>query len=150
MKLSTKGKYGLEALVDLAVHASEGPVSLKSISARQDLPENYLEQIFLTLRRNKLVESIRGAQGGYLLARPALEISVLDVLTALEGPLAPVSCIVDGNGASCERYEFCASRLLWEKVREKLDTTAASITLEELVERYRSLNQSDNEIEYYI
>lgn len=150
MKLSTKGKYGLEALVDLAVHASEGPVCLKSISYRQNLPENYLEQIFLTLRRNKLVESIRGAQGGYLLARPAEEITVLDVLTALEGPLSPVSCIVEGRHEECGRYVGCASRTLWEKVRESLDSTASSITLGELVDKCVLAKKTEYEIEYYI
>lgn len=150
MKLSTKGKYGLEAMVDLAVHTSEGPVSLKSISARQSLPENYLEQIFLILRRNKLVDSIRGAQGGYLLAKPAGEISVLDVLNALEGPLAPVSCIVDGNGGTCARYPRCASRTLWERIKASLDATASSITLGELVDQYRIAHQDSYQIEYFI
>ncbi len=150
MKLSTKGKYGLEAMVDLAVHTSEGPVSLKSISTRQNLPENYLEQIFLILRRNKLVDSIRGAQGGYLLARPAEEISVLEVLNALEGPLAPVSCIVDGNGGTCARYPRCASRTLWEEIKASLDLTAASISVGELVDKYRTAHQSEDQIEYFI
>jgi Rrf2 family protein len=149
MKLSTKGKYGLEAMVDLAVHASEGPISLKSVSARQKLPENYLEQLFLTLRRDKLVESVRGAQGGYSLARPAEKITVLDVLNALEGPLAPVSCAVEKDGG-CERYRTCASRVLWEKIRDALDTTAASITLSELVEKYMEESLKEHEIEYYI
>lgn len=150
LKLSTKGKYGLEAMVDLAVHTSEGPVSLKSISARQNLPENYLEQIFLVLRRNKLVDSIRGAQGGYMLARPAEEISVLDVLNALEGPLAPVSCIVDGNMGACDRYPRCASRTLWEMIKAQLDSTASSISLGELVDKYRIAHQDSYQIEYFI
>lgn len=149
MKLSTKGRYGLEALVDLAIHAEEGPVSLKSISSRQNLPENYLEQIFLALRRNKLVESTRGAQGGYRLSRQAEEITVLEVLNALEGPLAPVGCIVSKNGERCERYATCAPRTLWEKIKETLDNTAAAITLEELVDKYRTENL-DDAIEYYI
>lgn len=150
MKLSTKGKYGLEALVDLAIHASEGPVSLKSISSRQNLPENYLEQIFLKLRRNKLIDSIRGAQGGYMLGRPAEDISVLDILCALEGPLAPVTCIIANEGEVCQRYAKCASRTLWEKVKSTLDSTAASITLGELVEKYRADKRADYAIEYYI
>lgn len=150
MKISTKGKYGLEAMVDLAVHASEGPVSLRSISCRQNLPENYLEQIFLTLRRNKLVYSIRGAQGGYKLAKSTQDISVLDVLSALEGPLAPVTCIIAEEGEGCERYSNCVSRKLWERVKATLDSTVASITLEELVEKYKSANRADYGIEYFI
>lgn len=149
MKISTKGKYGLEALVDLTVHATEGPVNLKSISSRQNLSENYLEQIFLMLRRNKLVVSTRGAQGGYKLARSAEEISVLDVLNALEGPLAPVFCIFAGEGEGCERYDNCASRTLWEKVRAALDSTAASITLSELVEKYWADSRTEYGIEYF-
>lgn len=150
MKLSTKGKYGLEALLDLAVHASEGPVSLKSISSRQNLPENYLEQIFLTLRRSKLVDSTRGAQGGYMLAKSALDISVLDILNALEGPLAPVTCIIAGKGEGCKRYAACASRTLWEKVKSALDETASSITLGELVEKHRAVKQTENGMDYFI
>lgn len=150
MKLSTKGKYGMEAMVDLAVHASEGPISLKSISARQNLPENYLEQIFLVLRRNKLVDSIRGAQGGYMLSRPAGEITVLDVLNALEGPLSPVTCIVDGKGGTCTRFTTCASRVLCEKVKASLYSTASSITLGELVDKYSLVNKTEYQIEYFI
>ncbi len=150
MKISTKGQYGLEAMLDLAVNASEGPVSLKSISLRQNLPENYLEQIFLKLRRSKLVESVRGAQGGYRLARPAEEINVLEVLNALEGPLTPVTCAAANNGKACERYATCVSRTLWEKITKILESTTAPITLGKLVEQYRKSGWDDGSIEYYI
>jgi Rrf2 family protein len=137
-------------MVDMAIHAAEGPVSLKSISSRQNLPENYLEQIFLALRRSKLVDSTRGVQGGYMLARPAEDITVLEVLNALEGPLAPVACILAEKGEDCERYPRCATRAVWQKVKDALDETAASITLGDLVVKYRTSCRYEDAIEYYI
>jgi Rrf2 family cysteine metabolism transcriptional repressor len=99
MKISTKGRYGLEALVALALHQGEGPVSLKSISERCGLSEAYILQIFLVLRRAGIVTSTRGAQGGYMLSREPLQITAGEVLVALEGPLSPVSCKI--GRASC-------------------------------------------------
>lgn len=92
MKLSTKGRYGLRALIDLAQYSAEAPVSITSISARQDLSERYLEQLMSMLKKAGLVRSVRGAGGGYVLAKDMAEISVGDVLRALEGSLEPVEC----------------------------------------------------------
>ena len=92
MKLTTRGRYGLRALIDLAVHESEGAVSAQSIAERQELSESYLEQLIRSMKRAGLVASVRGAGGGYHLARPASEISVGDILRALEGTMEAVSC----------------------------------------------------------
>ena len=92
MKLSTKGRYGLRALIDLAQYSEETPVSITSISKRQDISERYLEQLMSMLKKAGIVKSIRGANGGYILARDAKEISVGEVLRALEGSLEPVEC----------------------------------------------------------
>ena len=92
MKLSTKGRYGLRALIDLAQYSAETPVSITSISARQNLSERYLEQLMSMLKKAGLVKSVRGAGGGYVLAKDMAEISVGDVLRALEGSLEPVEC----------------------------------------------------------
>jgi len=150
MKISTKGRYGLEALVDLAIHASEGHTSLKSISDRQEISENYLEQLFVVLRRKGIVDSIRGAQGGYKLSKASEEITVGDVLHALEGPLAPVQCIIKGEKSACERYETCVTRTLWERVMSELDSVASSISLADLVDSYRTINAKGDNIEYFI
>lgn len=152
MKISTKGRYGLEALVDLAIHSSEGCVSLKSISERCDISEAYILQIFLVLRRAGIVESVRGAQGGYMLAKKPSEITVGDVLTALEGPLVPVACcITSKEDPICERYGKCATFGFWESVMNTLNDVAYSITIDDLVEYYnKNVFNKEYEIEYYI
>ncbi|WP_010243094.1 RrF2 family transcriptional regulator [Acetivibrio cellulolyticus] len=150
MKISTKGRYGLEAIVDLAIHSAEGHVNLKSISERCGMSEAYILQIFLILRRAGIVDSIRGAQGGYVLAKEPSEITVGDVLTALEGPLAPVACVVTEAEHTCERYGSCATRGFWESIMSALNDVANSITIADLVECYNESAFQSNEIEYYI
>ena len=151
MKISTKGRYGLEALVDLAIHSSDGCISLKSISERSGISEAYILQIFLILRRAGIVESVRGAQGGYVLAKNPSEITVGDVLTALEGPLAPVACITGNEECKCERYGKCATVGFWESVMNTLNEVVFSITIGDLVEYYQNHTFTENnEIEYYI
>ncbi len=150
MKISTKGRYGLEAIVDLAIHSSQGHVNLKSISERCGISEAYILQIFLVLRRAGIVDSIRGAQGGYVLSRNASEITVADVLIALEGPLAPVSCIVEGAKYPCDRYENCTTRGVWESIMITLTDVATSITIQDLVDCYNRSTSQNKELEYYI
>ncbi|MCR4435702.1 MAG: Rrf2 family transcriptional regulator [Clostridiales bacterium] len=150
MKISTKGKYGLEALTDMAIYSSDGHVSLKSISKRQGISENYLEQIFSVLRKKGILESIRGAQGGYRFSRDLNEITVKQVLNVLEGPLAPVDCAVRDEKPACDHYETCATRVLWEKIADELEAVAASVTIADLVEKYKDSYGSTGLIEYFI
>lgn len=151
LKISTKGRYGLEALVDLAIHSSEGCVNLKSIAERCGRSEAYILQIFLILRRSGFVESVRGAQGGYVLARNSSQIAVGDVLTALEGPLAPVVCITHTKEPICERHGRCETLGFWESVMNTLNNVVNSITIEDLVQCYQNNKAiEDNKIEYYI
>jgi len=103
MRLSTKGRYGVKAMFDLALHYGEGPVSLSHISVRQDISLSYLEQLFALLRKEGLVSSIRGAQGGYVLKVPPDKITVGTVLNILEGTLAPVACVSKGHHQHCGR-----------------------------------------------
>ncbi|NLG88474.1 MAG: Rrf2 family transcriptional regulator [Clostridiaceae bacterium] len=140
MKISTKGQYGLEALVALALISPDEPVSLKSIAELCNLSESYILQIFLVLRKAGIVSSVRGTKGGYALSREPSGITVKQVLEALEGPLAPVYCIVDGCEETCSRYEICAARLLWEKVKKSIDDLTDSITLADLVKHYHAVN----------
>lgn len=137
MKLSTKGRYGLKAILDLAVHSSDGQVALKSIAERQGLSENYLEQLFASLKKAKLVKSVRGSQGGYLLGRSPEKISVGDILRALEGSMAPTECVSeDCTSPGCCNTDICVTRSVWEKIRDGINNVIDNITLKELVNDY--------------
>ena len=144
MKLSTKGKYGLRAFIDLAVWGEEEPVSLTSIAARQEISSNYLEQLMAKLKRAGLVESIRGVNGGYRLARPADEISVGDVLRALEGALNPVECaaIDSGKETHCTGSGTCVSKIVWKRINDSINNTVDSIYIGELVKESKDRNKS--------
>lgn len=137
-------------MVDLAIHSSQGHVNLKSISERCGISEAYILQIFLVLRRAGIVDSIRGAQGGYVLSRDPSEITVRDVLTALEGPLAPVECIVKDSKQTCGRFENCITREFWQDIAAILNEVAASITIKDLVQCYNDLSSQNTELEYYL
>ncbi len=143
MKLSTKGRYGVKAMLDLAIHSSEGLISLKSIAERQSLSENYLEQLFALLKKNGLVKSVRGAQGGYILGKDPGEISVGEVLRALEGSLAPVECVMENDAPQCDESDYCVTRMIWERMRDKINEAVDSITLDKLIEDYYKLNNKN-------
>jgi Rrf2 family iron-sulfur cluster assembly transcriptional regulator len=148
MKLSTKGIYGLRAMVDLAVHSGDAPVSLISIAKRQNISENYLEQIIAKMRKAGLVESQRGAGGGYIITQNFKDISVGDILKAIEGDLYLVDCpgTHNTNGKrECETSDLCVSKYVWDKVNTAINTTFESITLHELVmESKQLLNSQEN------
>ena len=149
MKLSTKGRYGVKSMLDLALHNGDGPVALKSIAERQDISENYLEQLFATLRKAGHVNSIRGAQGGYILAHDPKSITIGSILRALEGSLAPVECVVEDDPIKCSKSNSCVTKIVWEKIRDKVNEAVDSVTLSDLVEEYKKSN-TDNAYVYYI
>ena len=130
MWVSTRAQYGMRALVEVAL-AGETPVSLKTIAQRQDLSHQYLEQIFSHLRRAGIVESVRGAHGGYRLARPAAQIDCLEVVELLEGSVAPVACLDDNE--SCLRVGQCSTEFLWRKVDTAVRQVLGGVTLADLV-----------------
>lgn len=145
MKLSTKGRYGLRALVDLAIHGEEAPVSIQSIAARQNISERYLEQLVGAMKKAGLVTSTRGAQGGYRLARPAGEISVGDVLRALEGDLRAVACPADEEGEEgCANSGSCVTRYVWQQVNESIRQTVDEIRISQLVSQGKALAKRAN------
>jgi Rrf2 family protein len=144
MKLSTKGRYGVKAMLDLALHNSEGQISLKSIAERQNISENYLEQLFASLRKAGLVKSIRGAQGGYNLSNEPKNISVGDILRALEGSLAPVDCVSDVDPVKCEKSGVCVTKFIWAKIRDGVNSVVDSISLEDLIEEHRKSKNIDS------
>lgn len=140
MKLTTRGRYGLRALIDLAVHEDEGAVSAQSIAIRQDISESYLEQLIRKMKNGGLVVSVRGAGGGYRLARPADQISVGDILGCLEGTLAAVDCpVLEGN--DCTAADECVSRFVWKKINDSISDAVNSIWLSDLVNESRSLSK---------
>ncbi|MGI5839055.1 MAG: RrF2 family transcriptional regulator [bacterium] len=134
MRLSTKGRYGVTAMFDLAMQYGEGPIPLKEIAARQGLSEHYLEQLAAPLRRAGLVRSVRGAQGGYLLARRPEEITVGDIIRVLEGPIAPADCVSVDSGYEryCDRADNCVTRDIWRKLRDSINSVLDSFTLADL------------------
>lgn len=136
MWVSTKAQYGMRALVEVALGGSE-PTSLKTVADRQLLSQQYLEQIFAVLRRAGIVESVRGAHGGYRVARPLEEIDTLEVVELLEGSVAPVSCIVDA--ANCVRVGMCSTESLWRRVDAAVRQVLRSTTLADLVQQRRLL-----------
>jgi len=132
MKFSTKARYGLRAMVELAMNYNQGPLSVKIISERQEISEAYLEQLMSYLTRRGLAKSIRGVQGGYLLAKDPAKIKVGDVIRALEGPIVPVECVNKLDPMECGRADICVSKIVWEKVRDVLEEALDSLTLQDL------------------
>lgn len=149
MKFSTKGRYGLRAMVDLAAHSGGGQVALNSIAERQDISVNYLEQVFSALRKAGLVKSVKGAQGGYILARDPESITAGDILRVLEGSLSVIDEDGDETGSNESPLRSCIRVHLWEKMNEAINTLVDSVTLEELVDKHRKLNGFDDNM-YYI
>lgn len=143
MKISTKGRYGLRIMTDLAVNGNEGCVSLKDIAEREHLSEKYLEQIINQLSKAGLVKSVRGAKGGYRLTKTAEEITVEDILKATEGSLAPVACAED-NG-KCVNYGDCVTSFIWTEIYKATIAVVSSITLKNLAERSQQIEKTELE-----
>lgn len=133
MKISTRGRYGLKAMVDIAANSKEGCVSLKSIAERTNLSESYLEQLIAPLKKAGLVKSTRGANGGYILGRNAEDISVGDVLRVVEGPLELVECLKGGESCGMGDCSSCATKDVWARLSDSVSETADNINLSELI-----------------
>lgn len=140
MKLSTKGRYGVKAMVDLALHYGEEPVSIKIISERQGISDYYLEQLFSSLRKAKLIKSIRGAQGGYVLSRSPQDITVAEIMEVLEGPVEISVCLEDGK---CDNIDCCGTRLLWARIKDSIDSVLKSTTLKDILDDYKSIEDNN-------
>lgn len=138
MRISTKGRYGLRALIDLALYSEIEPVSINSIALRQGISERYLEQLMTLLKKAGLIKSIRGAGGGYVLAKEIDEISVGDILRALEGNLEPVECSAYREEDGCQAADKCVTKYVWQRINESINRTVDEISLRQLVEESRS------------
>ncbi len=133
MKVSTKGRYALRLMIDIAVNSNDKPVSIKEIARRQGISEKYLEQIISILNSAGFVRSIRGARGGYILRKEPSEYTVGMILRLTEGSLAPVACIED-NVVQCDRVENCATIEVWRRLNDAINGVVDNITLADLVE----------------
>lgn len=142
MLLSTKGRYGLKMMLEIALVYGTSTISLKDIAKKQALSETYLEQLIAHLRKAGLVNSTRGAQGGYELARNPSEITVGDIIRTLEGTLAPSECVMDEE-PECSRADYCVTRIIWEKIRDSINSVVDSITLQDMLNDYLKLNQDN-------
>ena len=137
MRLSTRSRYGIRAMFDIAFFGNGAPVSLKNISRRQEISEPYLEQLFAKLRRAELVCSVRGAQGGYYLARPPEEITVGQVLRTLEGSITPAECV--DRPECCGDVQACVSHIVWKRISDGLDKVVDAITIQDMLNDAKAL-----------
>lgn len=133
MKISTKGRYALRLMLDLAIYNTGVPISLKDVAKRQQISEKYLEQIISLLNKAGFVRSVRGPQGGYMLTKEPREYTVGKILRLTEGDLAPVRC-VEAGGIECERREGCVTVRIWEQLNEAINGVVDHITLADMVE----------------
>jgi Rrf2 family iron-sulfur cluster assembly transcriptional regulator len=142
MRLTTKGQYAVRAIVTLAAHRDGFPVTLKEISSQEGISLNYLEQLFIKLRKGNIVRSVRGPGGGYVLSRRPSEINVGQIITMVEEPLNPVACLDEAGG--CERSKNCITQKVWKGLGERIKDFLASITVEELAKGLNSGNKNDS------
>lgn len=146
MKVSTKGDYGVRALVELAHHYGEGPMQSAAIASRQEVPEPYLDQLLTALRRAGFIRSVRGPQGGHALIRAPEEVKLSEVMLALEGSLAPMACVDDPD--ACTKTGGCVQRGVWEQVRDATQAILENVSIGDLAEKEREHNRNGGR--YYI
>lgn len=142
MKISTKGRYALRLMLDLAINADKQPVRVKEISARQEISDKYLEQIISVLTKAGFVRSARGPQGGYRLAKEPKDYTVGSILRLIEGKLCPVACLETDENI-CERRAGCITLPLWEKLDEAINNIVDNVTLQDLIDWDKEKNGKD-------
>jgi Rrf2 family transcriptional regulator, cysteine metabolism repressor len=138
MKISTKGRYGVRLMVDIAINMQKGPVSLKSIAKRQNISEKYLWHLINPLKNAGLINVVRGSFGGYTLAKKTKDITLNDILNILEGNMCLVECTE--NSKFCNKARMCIMRDLWYEIKEKFSAILKSYTLEKIIERQKNRN----------
>lgn len=146
MKLTTRGRYAVTAMLDLALHADQGPVSLADISERQEISLSYLEQLFSRLRRHKLVQSTRGPGGGYSMSRPLSDVAVVHIVKAVDESVDATQC---GGQKNCHQQGRCLTHDLWEGLSQQVEEFLSGISLQDLIDREpvrKVSEQQDNRI----
>jgi len=141
MKLSTRGRYGTRALLELALHKGDDPMSLKDIACRQQISLSYLEQLVSPLVAGGIIRSTRGLRGGVSLVRDPSEIKLSEIIRALEGSIAPAECV--DNPDICDRSPFCVTRDIWSEMKIAMSEVLESTTLQDLVERQKGKHLDD-------
>lgn len=142
MRISTKGRYGLRTLVDIALHQDKGAVTLNDIARRQEISVKYLWQVINPLKTSGLLSVMRGAKGGYMLAKRPEEITMLEVVTTLEGPLSLIECLTQED--TCDRIDTCVARSVWLEVNQAVEKALKGITLAEVLRRYTDSSEVSN------
>ena len=136
MKLSTRSRYGVRLMFELALNYGKEPVLLRNIAKNQDISEKYLSKIIIPLKAVGFVNSLRGAHGGYVLAKAPINISMKDIIEVLEGDISPVECVK--NPSLCKRVSVCPTRYVWCKLGNEISETLKNISLEEIVNNYKT------------
>ncbi len=139
MKLSTKCRYGVRAVVEIAKNYGKKPTKRKDISDRQKLNDSYLENILIDLKNNNIVVAIRGVNGGFKLKKPPKSITILKIVESLQGTLTPVDCLLEG--ADCNRMENCVTRPVWQKLKDAQDEVLSNITIQDLLDQEKENQQ---------
>jgi Rrf2 family transcriptional regulator, cysteine metabolism repressor len=143
MRLSTKGEYASRAMLELSLHHADGALHIREISAAQEIPERFLEQILLLLKRAGYLRSRKGPKGGYLLAKHPSLISVAEVIRVMDGPLAPIDCVSVTAHEPCARESHCGLKGLWKEVRDAVAEILERTTFEDLAERSRAASSRE-------
>lgn len=141
MKMSTRGRYGIKAMLELALSYDKEMMSVRSIAEKQNISDLYLEQLFSVLKKHGLIKSVRGAKGGYFLAREPKEITIKHIMDALEGPINISDCVE--KDTRCDNLDRCATRVLWVKIRDAIDDIFVSVTLQDIIDEHNKLNFID-------
>jgi Rrf2 family protein len=141
MKLSTKSRYGLRAVVEIAkYYADHKPAKRKDIASSQSISDSYLENILIVLKNSRIIETTRGVNGGYVLCRKPEEISLFEVVVALEGPLDMVECV--SNPAACKKTTTCATHSIWSELAQQMKKTLERVSLRDMIEKEKTLADS--------
>ena len=137
MKLSTKSRYGLRAVIEIAKSYGSIPAKRRNVASNQGISDSYLENILIVLKNNRVIETTRGVNGGYILSRPPKDISILEIVNCLEGPLDLVDCV--NSNTACSKSETCAARTIWKELSENWQSTLGKLTLQDMIEREETL-----------
>lgn len=148
MKISFKGDYALKALLDLTLHYKKGLVKINDIAKRQDIPIKYLEQILLMLKGNGYVKSLRGAKGGYTLAKAPERITLGEIIRLMEGPISPVTCVSKSCYQKCKEESQCVFRPLWNKIRMQTEEIVDQTTFEDMRKQFEERHNNETSMFY--
>lgn len=148
MKISTKGRYGLRILLDLALHQDGKPRLLRDIAESQQISEKYISRLIIELRKAHLVRSIRGAKGGFQISKKPEELTLFEVIEVMEGPLAIVDCVRAPE--KCGRHNLCATRLIWDRLNSEIRDAMRKITLADILDKDCARNAEDGFFDYCI